>query len=203
MINSPKPPDEGQTISSFEVQMQIFNKLLNMEREMKDMKEAFQTLSQTLAINMKQNLDMMKHIDEYIGEQMSYRLYRQNLEENNIQLQLKQKELELKFLQQKYDDLSTEKQEDDAESRDLKLERERMKLEVETLRKNLEALQENKHSTKDRIPTLKVQSPQEMSKELKDAIFLTAIRTLTATTVVGIIAFFVWLIRFYIENTPK
>lgn len=176
--------------------------LKSIESRITELSASFNTMSQTVAINMKQNIEMMRSINEYISEQMSYRLYRQNLEENNINLQLQQKAIELQFMQKKFDALSAEKQEDDAEAQDLKIEREKLKLEVETLKKNLDSLQENKQSTKDRVKTIKVNSVEDKHDKIIDTVTMTALGTLTAIGVTGVVAFILFLVRLYIQSSP-
>lgn len=197
-------PSKEPTLPSGEVQVQTLGEVLKLESKITELSSAVQTLSQTMAVHMKQNLEMMRSINEYIGEQMSYRLYRQNLEENNINLQLKQKEIELSFLKKKFDSLSAEKQEDDAESEALRIEREKLRLEVEALKKNLESVRDSRSSTKDKVNTLKLanNTPESGNAKIKNTIILTAIGTLTAAVVTGTLAFVVWLIRFYIQNNP-
>jgi hypothetical protein len=193
------PPNEMQEIQIF--QTQVIGKLQSIESAILQERESVRILSETLATHIRQNIDTMQKINEYIGEQMAYRMYRQGMEENNINLQLQQKTLELRFLEDKYKALETEHKEEDTVQEQLRYERDRQKLELENLRKNLEVLQLAKTSTKDKIAAMPKVGKDKMEK-IKDTITLTAIGTLTAASVGGVIAFFIWLMKLYITSSP-
>jgi len=168
-----------------------------------ELRESVRTLTKTLAAHMQQNIDMTTKISDYIGEQMSYRLFRQDIEERNINLQLAQKALELEFMEKKYKALELEHDEETEESQQLKLDRERQKLEIDALKVSLANLQDAKHSTKDKLKTVTVSThPEGLERRVKDTIVLTAAAAVTAAFIGGTVAFIVWLLRFYVQNTP-
>lgn len=200
-----KPPDQAQTVTALDLQFQIFQRLLILSEQHKDLTDSIQTLNATLALHIKQNIETFDAMNEYIAEQIRYRVFRQGMEENNLQLELDRKNIELKYLEDKIHKLETEVKEDDDATLQLKLDRERQHLEIEALKRNIDILENVKKSTKDRIPSVKtaMAQPSLLPSKIKDTIMLTAIGTLTAAATTGAIAFAIWVIRFYIEHTPK
>lgn len=180
---------------------QILEKLQEIQDAQVQTKDAMRVLSETLAAHVRQNIETFHEVREYIGDQMSYRLFRQNLEENNLQLELAKKALELEYAEKRFAALEKEHLEGTEETDRLKLEYEKQKLEIEALRKSHDLLQGARNSTKDKMKTVANQ-PNPFHQKMKETFILTGIGTLTAASVGGVIAFFVFFIRFYIMNNP-
>lgn len=197
-------PEKSQSITAFQVQLQTFHKTVELMDEMKAMNESIKILTQTLAAHVKQNIDTFSSMQDYISEQMTYRLFRQGMEENNLALELKKKELELEFMEKKYKVLEDEHQSDTVQTESLKYEYARQKLEIENMQQNIEILKNAKSSTQDKIKAVKAQEapPDPFNKKMRETVILTGLGTLTATGVAGIIAFFVFLVRLYIQGNP-
>lgn len=197
-------PSSGQNITAFQVQMQTFHKTLELLEETRAVRESLQVLSGTLAAHVKQNIDTFSSMQEYISEQMAYRLFRQGMEENNLALELKKKELELEFMEKKYHALESEHQNDTVETESLRYEYARQKLEIENMQKNIEILKGAKHSTNERMKSVKAAAvtPDPFEKKMKETFILTIIGASTAAGVGAVIAFLVFLVRLYIQNSP-
>lgn len=193
-------PDKMQQVTPLDLQLQSFHKLVEMEQTLKELKEAISALSNTLALHVKQNIDTFHSMNEYIGEQMSYRLFRQGMEENNLSLELAKRNLELEYLEKQVKAVEQEKEEESTQAERLHLEVERQKLEIENLRKNIDILENVRKSTKDKIQPVKVEDP--FARKMRETLVLTVIGTTTAATVGGIIAFILWLVRLYLQSAP-
>jgi chromosome segregation ATPase len=179
--------------------------LEDIQKVQSSMQEAIRSLSETLANHMKQNIDMLDGVNRYIGDQMQYRTFRQNIEENNLTLELEKKRLELEFAQRRMKQLEDEQHEDDEDTKTIRLEYEKQKLEIESMKRSMDILQEARHSTQEKIKSMKSTTaapPPAFSQKMKETIILTALGATTAAAVGGVIAFFIFFIRFYIENAP-
>lgn len=194
----PTPTPRLNTEDVFQVQTN--RQLTDILQSIEALKRTLQTLSETLATHIAQNIGATQQMSDYIGEQMSYRLFRQGLEENNLSLQLAQRNLELEFLEKRYKALEGELREESEESVGLAFERDKQKLEIETLKRNLDLLQVAKRSTNEKIKA--IVPPVSLSTRMRDTFVLSTIGTLTAAAVGGTIAFVVWLVRLYITSNP-
>lgn len=204
MINGDmEEPDKLQSVTPFQVQLQAFHETVRIGEEIRALKSTVQALSETLSVHLKQTNETFVRMNEFIGDQMSYRLFRERIEENDLQLELAKKEVQLEYLAKQYDALQKEQKIEDEESRKLQLAYETQKLEIEHMKKTQEMMQDVKKSTKDRIQSVKAQAiTNPLSHKVKEAVVLTSVGTLTAAVIGGVIAFVIFFIRFYIQNTP-
>jgi hypothetical protein len=188
-------PHDMQEIDLFQVQ--VVAKLKDILESNASTRDTMRILTETLAAHIRQNIDTIQKINESISEQMSYRLFRQNLEENNLQLELAKKSLELDFAEKRYNALAHTHEEDTEETDRLRYEHQKQQIELDSLKKNLEILQNSKSSTQNKI---KASSSSPSSQKIKEVILFTGVGTLTAAAVTGLIAFVLWLARLYITS---
>lgn len=149
-----------------------------------------QSLSEVLSTHVKSNLETLREIREYIGSQIAYRAYREDIEESRLKLEIRYKE---KLLQ-----------EETTESDALKLERDKLKIELETLKKNLEVVQLVKHSTQEKMNAVqaKPSSNGGLSQRAKETIALTTVAFLTTSFLGGVITIIYFVVKLYITNNP-
>lgn len=194
-MTDPKPEDP-QEIDIFKTK--TLGSLDSIRKELEAVRGSIEVLSRTLAAHVRQNIDTFTEVREYISDQMSYRLFRQGLEENNIMLELEKKKLELEFSERRFKALEEEHEEGEMEAEQVKLKYDKQKAELEAAQRNLVLLQNVKQSTKDKIAAVKTKDP--IGKKVLDTIILTAMGTITAAVVGGTIAFVLWLIRLYLTT---
>jgi len=158
-----------------------------------------QSLSEVLSTHVKSNLETLREIREYIGSQIAYRAYREDIEENRMKLEIEQKNLEIKYKEKLL-------QEETTESDAMRLERDKLKAELETLKKNLEVVQLVKHSTQEKIKAGGIHSHASSNSNLthdaKKTIIMTAIAFLTTSFLGGVITIIYFVVKLYITNNP-
>lgn len=150
-------------------------------------------MSQTLTQHIRQNIDTMQEVRDYIGQQMTYRLFREDLEENKLRMEIAQKNLEIEFFKKRIESLTDENSEQDK----IILEFEKVKLEKDAMMESLAILKSTKQTTSQKMKAI---TPPTRWAKIQETILLTTAGTITAAVVGGIIAFVVFLVRLYFHS---
>lgn len=153
------------------------------------------TLSDVLSTHVRSNIETLKEIREYIGSQIAYRYYREDIEGNRLSLEIEQKNLEIKYKEKLLQEEATE---NDA----MKLEIEKLKLEKASLQSNLEVLKVVKSSTQERLKAMPPSPPENLGSRAKSTFILTAVAFLTTSLLGGILAVIIFVIRLYVQSNP-
>lgn len=188
-------PNQMQTLDPFAVQVATRMeaqdaRFMEIMARLEQLTSHVSSLSETLASHVRANIETMQEVRDHIGQQMAYRLFREDVEENKLRMEIAQKNLEISFLEKRINNLTEENSEVD----DLRLNYEKQKLELENLRTMQTLLKTTKSTTQDK---LKAMAPKTLGERARETAVLAAVGTLTTAGVTSVLAFIYFLIRLY------
>jgi predicted nuclease with TOPRIM domain len=155
-------------------------------------------LNEVLASHIRANLETLKEIREYIGNQLNYRLMREDMEEQRLRYEIAQKDLDLELMGKRVNALIEETEDADQ----TRLEFEKAKLEIELLRQQLETLKAARESTKDKVKPAADNKEKTLAIRMKETAMLTATSVVTASVLGGVLAFLYWGLRQWLLSAP-
>lgn len=152
-------------------------------------------LTDTLAVHVKNNIETTAKLQEWVNDQIAYRLFREEMEENRLKLEIAEKNIEIKYLSQQIGNLTEENHEADQ----LRMKLEKQNLEMDKLTEEYAMLKNAKQNTTDRMKAAK---PKTDSEELVMSAKKAAVTALVTSLILGTGAFIYWLLRLYIVSNP-
>jgi len=155
-------------------------------------------LNEMLASHIRVNLDTMREIREYIGNQLNYRLLREDMEEKRLRFEIDQKDLDLKLMEKRVNALI----EENVEADQTRLEYEKSKLEIKLLREQMELVKTARDSTKDKLKSGPAEKSKPIGERMKETALLTATSVVTASVLGGGLAFLYWGLRQWLASGP-
>jgi len=192
MIQEPAP-DELQQADIIPVRILVA--ISKTTEQVQALTETIKALTEMLASHIRANIENSNQLKEYMNSQMQYRSMREDLEEQKLKLEIEQKNIEVQYLERRINFLTEENTDADR----IRLDYEKQKLELQALKDSREILQQIKGSTKDK---LKPPAAKLGWDDVKRAVVLGAVGTLTASLVGGSLAFVVWGLRQWLLSTP-
>ena len=196
-MTTPVSPDELQQADI--IPIRILVAVGKNSDDIEKLRLTIQALNDVLASHIRTNLETLQEVREYIGNQLNYRLLREDMEEQRLRFEIDQKNLDLQLMEKRVDALM----EENLEADQLRVEVKKAKLEVKSLRDQLELVKTARDNTNEKMKALPTEKPKGLSEKLRETMVLTAASVATASVLGGILAFLYWGLRQWILSaTP-
>jgi len=196
MTDTPPTPDDLQQADI--IPIRILVAVGKNSEDLERLRLTIQALNEVLASHIRTNLETLKEVREYIGNQLNYRLLREDMDEKRLRFEIDQKNLDLQLMEKRVNALI----EENVEADQLRVEFEKSKLEIKLLREQMELVKTARESTNEKIKEKPAEKSKGLSDKVRETMILTAASVITASVLGGALAFLYWGLRQWLASGP-